>query len=299
MPLKNVTPNGLVKTVSDNFNILSGGIAGEVFYVDGNAGDDTNNGKSWDAPFKKLSVALAASHADIASKAFGWTARNIIYLKDDEVAEDLTKLADKTDVIGVGSYDRWSQPRILGNHIIVGTYIGTRFINCFFKEEDGGDIWTVPTTVSGLSFIGCTFDGTTPATGAIVATKVPSLTIQGCRFLGAFSDAVIEIAGTGEAPDLLIADNFIQGGQQGIDVKSTITSLQFPGYIVRNYISAVTECINEASGKIYVHNNTVVTAANKGSAGAGAIVAGAKMMLQNYAACGDATGLIIPANASL
>lgn len=302
MALKSISPNGLVKTLADNFNTLAGGIAGEVFYVDGNAGSDTNNGKSWDAPFASLSVALAASHADIASKAFGWTARNIIYLKDDEVEEDLVKLADKTDVIGVGSYDRWSKPRILGNHVIVGTYLGTRFINCHFKSPAaGGDIMTLPTTCSGISFIGCTFDGysSTKATGAIVATTPASLTIQECKFFGDYTDAVIEIAGTGEAADLLIADNFIQGKNQGIDVKSTITSTQFPGWIVRNYITTTTECINEASGKIYVHDNRCVTAANKGTAGAGAIVAGAKMMLQNYAACGDATGLIIPANASL
>jgi hypothetical protein len=288
--------------LNDNFNVLSGGIAGEVFYVDGNAGNDSNNGKSWDAPFASLSVALAASHADIASKAFGWTARNIIYLKDDEVEEDLVKLADKTDVIGVGSYDRWTKPRILGNHLIVGTYIGTRFINCHFKSPaEGGDIMTLPTTCSGISFIGCTFDGysDTKATGAIVATTPHSLTIKDCKFFGDYSDAVIEIAGTGEAPDLLIADNFIQGKHQGIDVKSTITSAQFPSYIVRNYLSTTEECINEASGKVYVHDNRCVTAKAKGVAGAGAIVAGAKMMLQNYIAASDVAGAIVPANGSL
>lgn len=299
--LKPITGAGWLKDVNDNFNLVNP-YAGSVYFVDGNAGSDTNGGSSWTDAFKTLSVALAASHANIAAAAFGWTSRNVIYLKDDEVEEDLVKLADKTDVVGVGSYDRWSKPRILGNHVPVGNYMGTRFINCHFKSPaEGGDIWTIPATVSGLSFIGCTFDGysTTKATGAIVATTPASLTIKDCKFFGDYTDAVIEIAGTGEAADLLIADNFIQGKNQGIDVKSTITSAQFPGWIVRNYINTTTECINEASGKIHVHNNVVVTAANKGTAGAGAIVAGAKMMLQNYAACGDATGLIIPANASL
>ena len=299
--IKPITAAGWLKDVNDNFNLVNP-FAGSVFFVDGNAGSDTNGGSSWEDAFKTLSVALAACHADVASKAFGWTARNVIYLKDDEVAEDLTKLADKTDVVGVGSYDRWSKPRIIGNHVIAGTYMGTRFINCHFKSPaTGGDIMTLPATCSGISFLDCTFDGysSTKATGGIVATTPPSLTIQGCKFFGEYSDAVIEIAGTGEAADLLIADNFIRGAQQGIDIKSTITSAQFPGYIVRNYISAATECINEASGKIYVHDNRCVTAQAKGTAGAGAIVAGAKMMLDNRISASDVANAIVPATGTL
>lgn len=273
-----------------------------VYYVDGNCGSDGNGGSSWNDALKTIAKALALSHADIASGAYGWAARNVVYIRGDTFTEDLVLFADKTDVIGCGSYDRWHQAGIVGNHVPVGSTMGLRFINIHFKSPaTGGDIFTIPATVSGLCFIDCTFDGysSTKATGAIVATTPPSLTIQGCKFFGDYTDAVIEIAGTGEAADLLIADNFIQGKNQGIDVKPTITSTQFPGYIVRNYVSTTTECINEASGTIFVHDNRCVTAANKGSAGAGAVVAGAKMMLQNYAACGDATGLIIPANASL
>ena len=299
--LKLITGAGWLKDMNDNFNLVNP-YAGSVFFVDGNAGKDTNAGSSWTDAFKTLSVALAASHADIASKPFGWTARNVIYLKDDEVAENLTKLADKTDIVGVGSFDRWPKARILGAHNISGTYIGTRFINCFFQSpEAGGDIFTLPSTVSGLEFIGCTFSGysSTRATGAIVATLPHSLKVKNCDFFGGYTDAVIEIAGSGEAPDLLIADNRITGAEQGIDVKSTITSAQFPGWIVRNYVNAVTECINEASGKIYVHDNRCVTAQAKGSAGAGAIVAGAKMMLGNLISASDVANAYVPAHGVL
>jgi len=276
-------------------------IAGNVYYVDNNAGLNTNDGSSWTKAFKTLAKGLAISHANIAASSSGWAARNVIYYKADTETADLVLLADKTDVIGVGSYDHRPMAGITGNHVPVGAFMGTRFINVDFRSPAaGGDIWTVPTTVSGLSFIGCEFDGasSTPATGALVITTSERLTIQGCRFYGAFSDAVIELAGT-EFNSLLIADNIIQGGQQGIDVKSTVTTSIRSGYILRNTINSVTECINEASGKLYVNDNRCITAAAKGSAGAGAIVAGAYMMLGNKISASNVANADVPALGSL
>jgi hypothetical protein len=154
--------------------------------------------------------------------------------------------------------------------------------------------------VTGLAFLGCEFDGasTTPATGAIVITTSERFTVQNCRFYGAYSDAVIELAGT-EFNSLLIADNIIQGANQGIDVKSTVTTSIRSGYILRNVINSTTEGINEASGKVYVHDNRVVTLAAKGTAGAGAIVAGAKMMTGNLICASDVANAWVPALGSL
>jgi len=298
--MKQVTSNGLLQSVNYDFNLLEN-VGGNTFYVDGNLGSDTNTGKSWEDAFKTLSVALAASHADIASGAFGWTARNRIYLKDDEVTENLVKLADKTDVIGVGSYDRNLGARIKGNHAPVGAYMGTRFINCHFLVPDaGGDIFTLPTTVSGISFLGCCFDGvnTAGATGAIITTSVESLEVQRCKFVGAFSDAVIEIGGT-ENNGLLIADNTIMGANDGVELKSTVTATVRPMFITGNRINTTTICINDASGKAYIEDNRCITANAKGAAGAGAIVGGAKMMLQNYISTSDVANAIVPANGSL
>jgi hypothetical protein len=276
-------------------------VAGETYYVDNNAGLDTNDGASWGKAFKTLAKGLAVSHANIAASSAGWAARNKVYYKADTETANLVLLADKTDVIGVGSYDHRPMAGIVGNHVPVGAFMGTRFFNVDFRSPAaGGDIWTVPTTVSGLAFIGCEFDGasTTPATGAIVITTSERFTIQDCRFYGAFSDAVIELAGT-EFNSLLISDNIIQGGQQGIDVKSTVTTSIRSGYILRNTINSVTEGINEASGKLYVNDNRVVTLAAKGTAGAGAIVAGAKMMLGNKISASDVANADVPALGSL
>ena len=276
-------------------------VAGTVYYVDNNAGLDTYDGSSWAKAFKTLAKGLAVSHANIAASSTGWAARNIIYYKADAETANLVLLADKTDVIGVGSYDHRPMPGIIGNHVPVGAFMGTRFINVDFRSPAaGGDIWTVPTTVSGLSFIGCEFDGAsaTPATGGIVITTSERFTVQNCRFYGAFSDAVIELAGT-EFNSLLIADNIIQGANQGIDVKSTVTTSIRAGYILRNTINSTLECINEASSKLYVNDNRCVTLAAKGSNGAGAIVAGAKMMLGNKISASDVANADVPALGSL
>ena len=291
-----------VADLADGQQLLSYAIgAKSVYYVDGNAGNDGYEGTSWERSLKTFAKALALSHADIASGSLGWAARNVIYIRGDTFTEDLVLLADKTDIIGVGSYDHRSQPGIVGNHVPVGAFIGTRFINvCFRSPAAGGDIWTVPTTVTGLSFIGCKFDGasTTKATGAIVITTSESFTVENCIVTGAFSDAVIELAGT-EFNSLMIRGNFIQGANEGIEAKSTVTTSIRSGYIVDNTINTTTICINDASSKLYVHRNYCVTGNAKGVAGAGGIIAGAYMMLDNKLSASDVANAIVPANGTL
>lgn len=305
-PLKPVSSAGMLRDLNDNFDLLEGPIAGEVWYVDCNAGLDTNDGKSWESAYKTLAVALAASHANIAAGAAGWAARNRIYVKADQTkdadGEDLTKLAQKTDVIGVGSVDHLFGARIIGNHAIDTTsYMGCRFINMIFKcPAAGGDIFTIPTQQSGISFINCTFDATSTAAagGAIIATAVESLTIKGCTFMGQFSDAVIEI-GAGASNSLVIEDNVIEGADNGVEFNASATCAARAGRVLRNVINTTKICINDASGKFYVHGNYCVTGNAKGTAGAGAIVAGAKMMLQNYISASDVANAIVPANGTL
>lgn len=293
--------------LKDGATALNYGVGAKtVYFVDCNCGSDGNGGTSWDDALKTLTKAMELSHADIASGAYGWAARNAIYVRADQTkdadGEDFTKLAQKTDIIGVGSVDHLMGARIIGNHAIGTTsYMGCRFINMIFKAPAaGGDLFTIPTQQSGITFENCTFDATSTAAagGAIIATAVDSLTIKNCLFMGQFADAVIEI-GAGESNSLLIENNIIEGAEVGIEFNASATCAARAGRILNNTINTTKECVKDASGKFYVHNNTVVTGNAKGIAGAGAIVAGAKMMLQNHAAASDATGLIIPANASL
>lgn len=303
--VKAITAAGWLKDINDNFGVMNP-YSGSVYFVDANAGSDTNGGTSWDDAFKTLAVALAASHANIAASSKGWAARNKIYVKADQTAdddgEDLTKLAQKTDIIGVGSVDHLMGARIIGNHVIDATsYMGCRFINMIFKAPAaGGDLFTIPTQQSGITFENCVFDATSTAAagGAIIATAVESLTIKNCLFMGQFADAVIEI-GAGASNSLLIENNVIEGADVGVEINASATCAVRAGRVLSNVINTTKECIKDSSGKFYVHKNMCVTGNAKGAAGAGAIVAGAKMMLGNKISASDVANASVPAEGTL
>lgn len=287
---------------------LIGGAAGAktVFYVEGNAGNDNNSGESWDEAFKTLTVALAASHADISSGSTGWASRNVIYCKGDALDEDLVLLAQKTDVVGVGNYNQWPKCGLIGNHVPTGTTAayGTRFFNFFFQgNAAGGDLWTLDSTVSGLGFFGCTFSAgsTTAATAAIVSTASPFLELVGNEIHGKFSDAAIEF-GAGDARGTRILGNHIEGALSGIEFGAGVTSStgSAESILVKdNYVKAATECINDAASIVSIVNNVCVTLQAKGSGGAGAIVADEFLCGGNKISASDLANADYPALGTL
>ena len=238
-------------------------VAGKRYYVDANLGVDSNNGSSWTRPFKTLTKAITASNTFLAisgNKA-AWTQRNQIFYKGDNNeadSETITTLANKCDIIGMGSYDHRPMPMLIGNIVVGATaYMGCRFINMgFMSPAAGGVIFTAPTTTSGLAFIGCHFDGrsTTPATEAIKITAVDQCSIVGCRFFGKYSTATIE-AGTGATRLLKINDNFIESGAIGILTHASMTCADSVAQILNNVFDVVTLCIDENSDKVLVGGN--------------------------------------------
>ncbi len=276
---------------------------GKVYYVDGNAGLDANNGLSWSKAFKTLAKAMAVSHAYIASGATGWAARNRIFVKADATTENLVLFAQKTDVIGVGSMDWRSKASIVGNHVIPNTAEthGCRFINMeFVSPAAGGDIITM-TDQHGIAFINCDFRGnsTTAATAAIVATACVDLQVIGCNFTGPFSDAVIEL-GAGQADGFTVVDSYIQGANVGIDIPATVTyAANKCGLIKNNVISTTLECIKDALGTTFVLNNRMRTAAAKGEAMAGCVVCGITYAQDNRCTTSDANNVVYPAQGSI
>lgn len=270
---------------------------GQTYHVDGNAGNDNNNGLTWATAMKTVAVAMAASHANIAASSIGWAARNRIFIKGDSFVENLTTLAQKTDIIGVGSCDHLPAARIIGNHPIgAAAYYGCRFINVMFQGgSGGGDIFTIPSTTSGLAFLGCYFDGstTTPCTGAIIATNSIHLTIKGCYFDGPFSDAVIEL-GAGDSHHLVIEGNIIQGANEGISIDSGLLTIYKQAWIKDNVIKTTLACINDASGKIVIVGNRGATLAARGLHLAGAVVGNVALSSDNIFTCSDGNNIEWP-----
>lgn len=289
---------------------IAGGVGsiGTTYYVDTNAGVDTNDGMSWDTAYKTLAVALAASHANIAAGATGWASRNRIYYKGDPTVtadgETLTKFAQKTDVIGVGSTDWKDKPQLIGNIVVPSTtaYQGCHFHNIMFKGPiaSGGDIITMASQ-HGIEFFDCEFmaDSTIAATAAVLATACVGLKFHRCVTKGAFSDAVIEL-GAGQADDFLVEDCFIQGGEIGIEIPGTVTyAAGKNGVIKNNLFSTTKEGIKDSLGTTFVIRNNIRTAAAKGVAMVGAILCGLTYAQDNRITTSDANNVVYPAEGAI
>ena len=261
-----------------------------VFYCEGNSGSDTSDGLSWDTAFKTLTVALAASNADIAVNSQGWASRNVILCKADAFTEDLVLLAQKTDVIGVGHHDRY-QTGLIGNHVPTGATAsyGTRFFNFHFMGDatTGADIWTLDTYNVGLEFHNCFFDSVsgTAATAAIIAEDAEDLKIVGCEFMGAFSDAVIELS-AGNSRGTRILSNYIEGANDGIHINSSViddSGGNQRGILIQgNVIRCATYAILDSSNIAMIIDNRCMTAADLGAYGAGCITGNTQLGLNNW-----------------
>jgi len=269
---------------------------GVDYFVDANRTVDTGDGLSWATAFQKLATALAASHANIALTANrNWAGRNRIFLKADSTTEDLVLLADKTDVIGVGSKDSYSMPCIIGNHVPVHTEpycMGTRFFNVQFRGAvaDGGIIWTLASTVSGIQFHGCHFNGwsTIPATIGLKATASPRLEVHNCKFNGAFSTAAIHLL-TGEANGTLIKDNLINSAGIGIDVDSGFTCANEQAFVIGNRIKATGLVIDDDSDTMVYMDNVCISG---GAFGDTSHDIPATLSVNNVVTGSDKTGLV-------
>lgn len=216
-------------TRANGFNgVLSGGT---VYYVDGNK-STAGNGTSWDDAYNTLSAALAASHANIAvSSRRAWATRNTIFVIGDFITEDLTKLAQKTDVIGLGSTNQYKKAGILGDHVIEAAttahYMGCRLINMHFRGDGGGILFDIPINQNGIEFINCEFQQNGGETIGLRLGGNHDTKILGCVFrpntsgLG-FSTAAIQVQnGAGSVTNINIDGNQIESSGIGIDWDET------------------------------------------------------------------------------
>lgn len=240
---------------------------GTVYYVDNNSGLDTHDGLSWNHAVLTITKAMALSHAMIATSPH-YADRNTIFVRGDDFDEDLTKLAQKTDVVGVGSDDSNKGPRILGNHVIEavgsGNYMGCRLFNITFKPEAAGITVDLPTGQHGIEFHGCKWEWAGGSTTGLRVTTCNGTVVNGCQFIKGdgtgFSTAAISIA-TGASFQTHITHNWIDSGI-GIIVNVGTTGLG--NIITDNYIKTVTLTIDENSDTFWIANNTLISDAAYG-----------------------------------
>jgi len=240
------------------------------YYVDGNV-SATGSG-TIDSPFLTLAEAITASNTSIVLTANRWWARRnrIFVMGDQEIDEDLTIFPEKCDVIGLG-YDVEAMPRIIGNHTIAaiatGKARGTRFFNCGFMEDAGGELLHLTTDHMAVEFYGCLFwPKVTGSTHCIrLADDNRAFKMIGCRIMehagapgtGIFAEC-IKVEGTGQH-DMVIKDNYMYG-TEGIHIVASTGG--YNGVIDNNLIRATVLTVNDASDLWIVSNNSLITAAD-------------------------------------
>ncbi|MCK5611568.1 hypothetical protein KAR91_57385 [Candidatus Pacearchaeota archaeon] len=244
--------------------------AGDTYYVDGNkvtAGD----GSSWNEAFNTLSAAMAASHADIAVSADRqWAARNTIYVRADGITEDLTTMAQKTDIIGVGSNDAYSKALIVGTWIIPDTtaYPGCRFYNMIFRDDGAGGALFDIDTQAGLEFHGCIFSANATDTIALQVEECQTLVVNECEFSdlgsnGGFTESAIKVVDDTDAVwNYKITNNYIRSDGIGIDFDETASE----GCVASGNTFDVTgRWIDDEGDDLIVTNNNAITAVDTGT----------------------------------
>ncbi len=232
------------------------------YFVDGNV-SATGSG-TIGSPFSTLAEAITASNTSIALTANRWWARrNRIFCIGDTLTEDLTVLPTKCDVIGLGSYDGFSQCGIYGHHSSSTEAYGTRFFNIHFRAKaHASAIFTLAgaSSNSGVEFYNNTFDATLgTVTSAILSTAMPFLKVKGNRFTGPFATSFISF-GTGEAGGAEIEDNNMTGSLGTGVALGSLATASWAMILRNNFIQCAGQWVDDDADILYVIDNRAVTA---------------------------------------
>ena len=110
-----------------------GGSGGVNYFVDGVAGNDANDGKTWDKAFATVAVAITASNATID---WSYTPKkyNVIWIKPGVYAEALTP-AYYCHMVGTGirGTDTAAEIHHATGSAMTGTLLGSGFFNLRFE----------------------------------------------------------------------------------------------------------------------------------------------------------------------
>lgn len=236
-----------------------------TYYVDLNVAA-TGSG-SPDHPYSTIAEAITASNASIGLAANRWWARrNRIFVCGDGIAENLTVLPEKCDIIGCGS-DLTPYPRVIGHHTIALAKVGCRFINMGFTADGTGDLFTIPAGCHGLQFLGGHMQPSAAGnTKALEITDSALVRIEGVEIYqnpAAYGTGIfavgIAIEGILSNHQTVIKDCYINAAE-GIDVVASAPA--YDSRIEGCTIHAVALTIDDNSDQFHIINNRLITDAD-------------------------------------
>lgn len=248
---------------------------GDVWYVDGNMVNNNGDGKSWKTAYKLLSTALAASHADIAVSADReWASRNTIWVRADGITEDLTALAQKTDIRGVGSDDAFEKALLTGTVTIADTtqYIGCHWYGFIFQDDGAGGVLHDIDTQSGIEYHNCWFRANATDTVGLLVEECQNIVVNNCEFSdqgtnGGFTTAAIQLV---EDTDAIwnhrYTNNYIRSDGIGIDFNETASEGCIISY---NRFDTAGMWVDDEGDDVLVIENRAITAVDTGTWTAG------------------------------
>ena len=268
------------------------------YFVDLNI-STSGDGLSWSTAFSTISAAITASNTSIGLTANRWWARrNRIFVVGDGIAESLTVLPEKCDIIGLGS-DLYPFPRVTGVHVIALAKVSCRFINMGFQATGTAEVFKVPAGCHGLEFINCTFTASNAGnTKALAITDCAHVLINGCKIItpaGSISTSIfavgISIEGTASIHDFEASDNFIFATAPITVANGTLQG----SLIARNTLRAVGGlCINDASSDVACVDNRLISS-NAALAEAGFCTWNTLLAVNNLGTSNTARNAPVPA----
>ncbi len=268
-----VLPDGRIRGNAgmEPFSAGTKGGAPSVFYVDGNV-VSSGNGLGWLSAVKTLAEGLAMAHAyESTGGNRAWAHRATVYCCGDSLNEDLVILAERTDIIGVGTSNMHNRCDLIGAHVPVTTNcFGSCWYNMRFQNESATTLWTLTAVSNGIKFIGCTFAAPSfAAPVAINAVAVGNLEVNGCDCAAQphmFSQAFVAL-GTGDATNTIIRNNLISAAT-GILIAASTTETSAGGiYIDNNVFHVNGKIVQDASNLARVTRNRGTTATSEADPG--------------------------------
>ena len=249
--------------IREPFSAGTLGGAPSVFYVDGNV-VSSGNGLSWLSAVKTLTEGLALAHAYMSTSGNrAWAHRATVYCCGDSLNEDLVILAERTDIIGVGTSNMHNRCDLIGAHVPVTTNcFGSSWYNMRFQNEAVANIWTLTAVSNGIKFIDCTFAAPSfAAPAAINAVAVGNLEVNGCDCAAQphmFSTAFLAL-GTGDATNTIIRNNLISAARGALIAANTTETSAGGIYIDNNVFHCSQKIIQDASNLARVTRNRGTT----------------------------------------